>query len=132
MNDEYLMRFDGASRGNPGKATSASLLYKDENIIDTSAKRHDVILTNNQAEYIGCLLGVELAIKHNVKNLHIQGDSQLVMYQLIGTYKCKNKILQTYYNQLQTMLKTFETVKYTWIRRELNQDANNLCNKNFI
>jgi ribonuclease HI len=128
----YLIQFDGASRGNPGKATSAALLYDDTGkYIDSLSYAHESVMTNNQAEYIGCLLGVKLAQKYCVSCIHIQGDSQLVMYQLQGKYTCKNETLKTYYEEIRERLKSFEKVEYSWIPREKNEEANALCNKAF-
>lgn len=128
---EYIVKFDGASRGNPGPATSAGILYKDGIIIESKNMKHPIPLTNNQAEYIGCLFAVELAVKHNVKNIKIQGDSQLIIYQLCGKYKCKNDKLIIYYNQIKDLIKKFDKIEYQWIPRELNKDADGLCNQCF-
>ena len=128
---EYIIRFDGASKGNPGKASSAALLYCHNEIIDKISQKHSELLTNNQAEYIGCLLGIELAIKHQIKKVKIEGDSQLIIYQLCGKYKCKNDKLIVYHSKIKELIKSFETIEYQWIPRKLNKDADELCNNLF-
>lgn len=46
--------------------------------------------TNNQAEYEALIVGLELMIDMGVKNVIIRGDSQLVIHQLIGDFKCQS------------------------------------------
>ena len=45
--------------------------------------------TNNIVEYEALLLGLKVASKHNVKNLHVIGDSKLVVQQVKTTYASK-------------------------------------------
>jgi ribonuclease HI len=45
--------------------------------------------TNNIAEYEALIIGMELAIEKKVKNLHVRGDSDLIVSQV--THKCATK-----------------------------------------
>ena len=47
----YLLRFDGASRGNPGEGGSSAVIYKNNEIIDKCYYYHPKPVTNNVAEY---------------------------------------------------------------------------------
>ena len=46
--------------------------------------------TNNSAEYDALILGLELAIKKNVKKLLVKGDSLLIIQQVLGNYEVKS------------------------------------------
>jgi len=41
------------------------------------------------AEYEALVVGLELAIEMNMKNLTVHGDSQLIIKQVLNTYKVK-------------------------------------------
>lgn len=40
------------------------------------------VVTNNVAEYRGLILGLKYAIRHGFKRIKVNGDSQLVCYQV--------------------------------------------------
>ena len=46
--------------------------------------------TNNQAEYEALILGLETLLDMGVTHVSIKGDSQLVIQQVMGTYKCQS------------------------------------------
>ena len=51
-------------------------------------------MTNNEAEYEALILGLEIAIQMGIEDLHILGDSQLIINQVEGEYKVyKPKLL---------------------------------------
>ncbi len=57
--------FDGGSRGNPGPAAGAAIIkYKGETYTST---RFLPYATNNEAEYTGCILGLEKALELGCK-----------------------------------------------------------------
>ena len=49
--------------------------------------------TNNQAEYMAILKGIQLLREIKADTVEIFGDSMLVINQLIGEYECKDDIL---------------------------------------
>lgn len=51
---------------------------------------------NNIAEYEALVVGLELAIEMNMKNLTVHGDSQLIIKQVLNTYKVKEPHLIPY------------------------------------
>ena len=54
--------------------------------------------TNNIAEYEALLLGLKVATHHEIKKLHVIGDSELIVSQIKGTYAFKNRRLKQYRN----------------------------------
>ena len=40
--------------------------------------------TNNEVEYEACILGLEVALEHEVWKLHVHGDAMLVISQVNG------------------------------------------------
>lgn len=102
----FKAHFDGASRGNPGVGGAGALLYgahtRDASswnlICQQTRPLHQI--TNNQAEWHGCLLALKLlqdAVDRShapVQSISLRGDSQLVLRQLSGQYQVKHPGLQ--------------------------------------
>lgn len=95
MKNQILEVFtDGGSRGNPGKAACAFVVFKDGKII-AQDKKFLGISTNNVAEYTGVVFALEWLINNdNIKAsdffINFNLDSELVVKQLNGIYKIKD------------------------------------------
>ena len=123
----YTLRFDGASKGNPGKAGAGAVLYKNDKEI-WSISRYLGIQTNNYAECFAVILGINEACTRGIKNLEVEGDSMLVINQLKGKWKVKNKDLKTLYLSIHQTLKQFQNITYKHIYRNYNKRADELAN----
>ncbi|MFH1235381.1 MAG: ribonuclease HI family protein [Parcubacteria group bacterium] len=119
---------DGGARGNPGPAGIGGVIRSEGIIIATY---HEYIgeATNNQAEYRAVLRGLEEAKKLGAINIQFVLDSELVVSQLRREYKVKNKDLATLFVQVWNASQQFKTVKYRWVPRERNHEADALVNK---
>ena len=124
---KYLLRFDGASKGNPGIAGAGAVLYENEKEI-WSTSRYLGIQTNNYAECFAVILGINEACRRKIKNLEVEGDSMLVINQLKGKWKVNNKDLKTLYLSIQQTLKQFNNITYKHIYRNNNKRADELAN----
>lgn len=126
-----VLRFDGGSRGNPGKAGCGFVIYNsatdDTKIIEGWQYLGDKN-TNNYAEYYGIILGLQEALSKGLKNLHIEGDSLLVINQLLGKWKVKAENLQPLYEKAKELLKQFDNYTLTQIPRNKNKVADKLAN----
>jgi ribonuclease HI len=125
---EAVAYSDGGSRGNPGEAACAVVVFDasgDELL--RRAKRLGTA-TNNQAEYEGVILALELAGQLGAKKLEIRLDSELVVRQLEGAYKVKNEGLKPYYQRACRMLDGFQVVTVNHIPRAQNKLADKLVN----
>lgn len=119
---------DGGSRGNPGEAACAVVLYDGSG--DELIRRAQRLgkATNNQAEYEGVILALELAGQLGAKKLEVRMDSELVVRQLEGAYKVKNEGLKPYYARACLLLDAFQSVAVTHVRRADNKLADKLVN----
>lgn len=131
-NDYYLIQFDGGSRGNPGKSAGGAIIYhidefNKKTIINKSGK-YIKYATNNQAEYIGLLCGIYKAKELNIKNILIEGDSLLVINQILNKWKIKNIILKNYYIKIIELFKYFNSIGCKHVKRILNTDADAIVN----
>ena len=124
-----ILRFDGASKGNPGLGGSAGVLYKDGNIVKYCYYYHSTPVTNNVAEYYGLIIGMRSALLHGYDNITIEGDSKLVIEQVFGSWKCKHQNIIPLYNEALALKKQFKSIHGRWIAREKNTDADRYCNE---
>ena len=125
---EYLLPFDGCSKGNPGKAGAGAVIYKNNTEIWSKSLFIGNKNTNNEAEYTGLLIGLEEAIDMGIKNLCVEGDSLLVINQMTGKYKVKSENLILLYNKAKELEKRFDVIIYNHIYRNLNKRADELAN----
>jgi ribonuclease HI len=90
--------------------------------------------SNNVAEYIALIKLLEwlLAKGYNKFSVFIQGDSQLIINQLLGKYKVKSEKLKFYFDKTKILIKKFENLQIEWIIREKNKAADGLANKAYI
>ena len=125
---EYLMQFDGCSKGNPGKAGSGAVIYKNKSEIWGKSLFIGDKNTNNEAEYMGLIIGLEEAINIGVKDLYVEGDSLLVIKQMKGLYKVKAENLYKLYEKAKKLEKQLTTVSYNHVYRDKNKRADELSN----
>ena len=126
----YHLYFDGCSKGNPGKAGAGAVIYNNdgEEIWHTSVYVGDYI-SNNYAEYAGLIIGLEKADELNIKNLIVRGDSELIICQMNGKYKCSSRNLISLYSKAKELERKIENVNYAHILRHLNRRADELANQ---
>ena len=130
LQKRYIMRFDGASRGNPGKAGAGAVIYENDKEIWTTS-RYLGIQTNNYAECFAMVLGIEEAYNRGIRNLLVEGDSMLIINQLKGKWQIKNKDLKDLHLSIVLILKSFNSIIYNHIYRNFNSRADELANLSF-
>lgn len=123
-----ILRFDGASKGNPGIGGSAGVLFKDTEVIDTCYYYHSSPVTNNVAEYIGLIGGLNMALAMGYTHLHVEGDSKLVLEQVFGTWKCTHKNMIPLQHEVKQLKQQFTSIYGRWIPREQNEEADRYSN----
>lgn len=120
---------DGGSRGNPGPSASGYvILDKNEQLIEEGGA-YLGITTNNQAEYHAVRLALEAATKHLIRNIQFRIDSLLVVNQMMGVYKIKNRDLWPVHERIKELMRQFDHVSFTHVRREFNKEADAMVNK---
>jgi len=125
-----ILRFDGASRGNPGKGASAAVLFdRDGAVLQQAFQRHGRPVTNNEAEYSGLLAGLNMAHHVGVRRLTVEGDSKLVIEQVFGKWECRHARMRALHAAARALVRQFESADGRWIPREKNHVADALCNK---
>lgn len=120
---EVKLFADGGSRGNPGPSASGYALLDDEDNIITKSGVYLGITTNNQAEYQALKIGLEECLKQGVREVQVFMDSLLVVNQMKGVFKVKNRDLWPIHESIKELAKQFKRVTYTHVPREFNKIA---------
>jgi ribonuclease HI len=121
---------DGASRGNPGPASIGIYAENSDTKEALFSKGYYIgKATNNVAEYLALVLGLEHIIKHYPDaHLTVCADSLLLVQQIKGVFKVKHPNIIPLYKAVMELRFT-QPFAITHVRRELNTHADNAANK---
>ena len=133
--NKFILYTDGGARGNPGPAAAGAVIYNSDNQKIEEFSSFLGKTTNNQAEYQALILGLG-HIQKLVKDRHLlletnvsaYLDSELIVKQLNGEYRVKNKALQPLVAKLHKMIAEFNQVNLKHIPRQNNKEADILVN----
>ncbi|EMY69062.1 ribonuclease HI family protein [Leptospira vanthielii] len=119
---------DGSSRGNPGPA-AIGVSFQDNDGVEFFFLSEKIgNATNNVAEWQALYRGMEEAIKQNLQKIRFRLDSELVVKQMKGEYKVKNKDLLVFKNKCDFLKTSFLNFEIQYIPREQNTRADQLAN----
>lgn len=122
---------DGGARGNPGSAASAFIVISPDGKILVKKGVFIGETTNNVAEYSAVVFALEWLLDSRYSGEVIFFlDSQLVVNQMTGRFKIKNKNLLNIAFKIKSLEKKFKgNIFYKDIPREQNKIADLLVNK---
>jgi ribonuclease HI len=123
-----LLYTDGGARGNPGPAAFAYVLQTEDGTVLASRGEAIGVATNTVAEYSALIAGLRHAVEIGVTELEVRSDSELMVKQMRGEYRVKNKALQELFLDAGRLAQQLPAVTYTHVRREHNQLADQLLN----
>jgi ribonuclease HI len=120
---------DGGSRGNPGPAASGAVLFDADGAVIHEIGTYLGVATNNVAEWMGLLTGLEAALEHGVSDLAVRLDSELVVKQISGAYRVKNEGLIPLHAKAKVLLRKFAHVDVRHVPRKQNAAADAVVNQ---
>jgi ribonuclease HI len=127
--DEVKLFADGGSRGNPGPSASGFVILDKEDTVLVDKGVYLGVTTNNQAEYTALKLALEECLKMGVKDVDVYMDSLLVVNQIKGIFKVKNRDLWPIYDAIKQLIKKFEHTNFSHVPREFNKLADAAVNR---
>lgn len=124
---------DGAARRQQAQPTGpagigAVLHAESGEVIDKIAEFIGV-KTNNEAEYIALIKGLQLALACGVSDLEAYIDSPVVAGHLLKDHQVKADHLRPLVQNARELLDNFSTKSLTEVRRDRNADADRLANQ---
>ncbi len=134
--DKIILYTDGGSRGNPGPSAIGVIITNKKNqVIKKYSHYLGDNLTNNQAEYEAVIFGLKkikaLYGKKKTKDYEIElrADSELLVNQLNGKFKILDSKIQSLFIKIWNLKLDFKKVKFIYIPREKNIEADRLVNE---
>lgn len=119
---------DGASRGNPGKASiGVSIVGTDGQEVGKISQKIGTT-TNNVAEYSALIAGLRYAVDHRFSAVSVYSDSQLMVRQILGQYKVKDANLKKLWDEAKGMIQGLPSFSIHHVPREQNRRADELAN----
>jgi ribonuclease HI/pterin-4a-carbinolamine dehydratase len=120
---------DGGSRGNPGPSASGYAILDEHDKILVDQGIYLGITTNNQAEYQALKLALEEAKKLHAQEVEVYMDSMLVINQMKGIFKVKNRDLWPIHDAIKQLAGGFKHISFAHVPRELNKVADAAVNR---
>ncbi|MFC7176094.1 ribonuclease HI [Halosegnis marinus] len=119
--------FDGACRGNPGPSAVGYAVVTGDGIVAEGGERIGRA-TNNRAEYEALVRALEVAADHGFDEVHVRGDSQLIVKQVRGEWNTNDPDLRECRVRVRELLDRFDAWTLEHVPREINERADNLAN----
>jgi ribonuclease HI len=127
MGKKALIFTDGGAEPNPGPG-GIGVVIQDQNGKSISTISRSVgRVTNNQAEYMAVIAGLEKAISLGYDEVEMHADSELVVRQINGRYKVKNANLKQLYQKVVELTGKLDSFTITHVPRNLNKEADRLA-----
>lgn len=126
--DKIIAYIDGASKGNPGKASTGFVIQDSAGKILKKGGNAIGDATCNVAEYLALITVLIESLAFTCKELEIRSDSLLLVKQMQGAYKVKNEWLQKLKLISESLVRRYNKVIFTHISREDNKQADKLAN----
>ncbi len=114
-----IINTDGGARGNPGLGAIGIVIRKDEKIIERYSQKIKGKVTNNVAEYVALIKALEIVSQdYEDKEIICCLDSELIVKQLLGEYRVRNKYLMKFFLKVQELQENFEKITYKHVKRK--------------
>lgn len=119
---------DGCSRGNPGPSGIGYKIVGENGQVLLEGGEFIGFATSRVAEYYALRKGCEQALELGLKTVRFVGDNLMMMNQMNGIYKVKNRDVLPIYNDVRELASKFEACAFTHVAREQNVDADRQAN----
>jgi probable phosphoglycerate mutase len=120
---------DGAARGNPGPAGIGAAIFSESGDLLAEVSEGIGIATNNVAEYMAAIAGLERCRDLGADEVTVRADSKLIVEQLSGRWRVKQPTLIRLHGEARALMKAFRRVRFEHVPRERNKVADKLANR---
>ena len=127
--DEWYLFFDGASKGNPGKAGGGGIILEPTGSTKLSFAWGLGFASNNQAEFLALWQGLTQVVKLGIKEVTIVGESKQVVDALNFKKIPKDMRLAHLYKKTLLLLEQLNDYKIYHVLRLLNGQADKEANQ---
>jgi len=128
----FVVRTDGAARGNPGPASAGAVLIslgrpdaRDPRATpDASISDYLGVQTNNVAEYTAVVRAIGLGLELGARRLELLLDSKLIVEQLAGRWRVKDAKLRPLWAEA---LRRLRELPDGWVAAHVPRAQNSLA-----
>jgi ribonuclease HI len=123
---DLIAYIDGGSLGNPGPS-GVGVVIDGAMAGPIRIAKWIGLQDSNVAEYVALMEALQCALSLNARRLHVYSDSDVVVKQMTGEYKCRSSRL---YSLNWTCSKLARSLEFSisHVGREKNGEANTLAN----
>ena len=119
---------DGRAEPNPGLGTYGFIVYEDGRRTHSARGVAGREVTNNFAEYFCLIKALEHLAPRREERITVFSDSKLLVNQMRGEWKFKGGGYAEKYLRAKELASGFHSVRFEWIPRERNSEADELTN----
>ncbi|MCK4251894.1 ribonuclease HI family protein [candidate division WOR-3 bacterium] len=109
---------DGCSKGNPGPSGAGIVIACGDDILFKDGYFLGDDLTNQDAEYLAVLKGLEKASEYCMKTIEIRSDSQLVIKQLNRQFRMRKPRHKEIHEKIRNKAQIFEKVIFIQVSED--------------
>lgn len=119
---------DGRAEPNPGLGTYGYVVYENGKRVyaEHGIAGHGV--TNNHAEYYCLTKALEHLAARRDDEITVYSDSTLLVNQMMGKWKFKGGGYSGKYLEAKELAGSFSRLRFEWVPRERNSEADELTN----
>ncbi len=119
---------DGRAEPNPGLGTYGYVIYEDGRRLRSEHGVAGRDVTNNYAEYFCLIRALEHLGALRDKEITVFSDSTLLVNQMTGKWRFKRGAYGEKYLEAKELAEGFPRLRFKWIPRERNAEADELTN----
>ncbi len=132
VQDELVAYADGATGYRNDHTGVGAVLLDGQGHILVWGNRRLGQMTNNEAEYAGLVLALELAARLQPRRLRVYLDSAVVVGQMNGECGVRSKALKPWHRRACHLAQRLEQVTYHHVPRQRNRLADALANEALV
>ena len=121
--------FDGASKGNPGRARAGGIVKNVEGVLIHNFAWGLGINSSIQAEALALLQGLKSLLNLEIKEVNVFGDSQVIIKIMATNSSPRDLRLARLISRIRTLGNLFKKFSYYHVLRENNKEADLEANK---
>jgi ribonuclease HI len=128
--EDYLIAHtDGGARGNPGPAGYGVAIRDSKGNRVAGLSKYLGRQTNNFAEYQALIGALEYAVENHHQALKVVSDSELLVRQIKGIYKVKDRTLRDLHARASELIAKLPWFQIEHVLRGHNREADELANQ---
>lgn len=123
----YVAHIDGACSGNPGATGIGAVIRRADGTVAAELSKSAGVGTNNTAEYSALIAVLRWAHENDRLGLRVHSDSRLVVQQMMGRWRVKNREMRRLHREAHELAKGLPFFSIEWVPRGRNKDADRLA-----